>query len=182
MGKKEKPNSWALFRLMFVCAATTFGGGYALVPVLETSIVEKKQWMEEEEFLDALTIAQSIPGVLAANMALILGRRINGVKGALTACFAAVLPSVISVMLIAMVYDQVKDAPLMRGFFTGVRPVVVALLFFSFLKLATRIPRRVYEWTLMLGTFAAVAFFNVNPFWVILLGGGLSLWRKDSAS
>ncbi len=182
MGKKEKPNLWALFRLMFVCAATTFGGGYALVPVLETSIVEKKQWMEEEEFLDALTIAQSIPGVLAANMALILGRRINGVKGALTACLAAVLPSVISVMLIAMVYEQVKDAPLMRGFFTGVRPVVVALLFFSFLKLATRIPKRVYEWTLLLGTFVAVAFFNVNPFWVILLGGGLSLWRRDSVS
>jgi chromate transporter len=165
---------------MFFCAATTFGGGYALVPVLETSIVEKKQWMREEEFLDALTVAQSIPGVLAANMALILGRRINGLKGSLVACLAAILPSVISVMLIAMIYEHVKDAPLMRGFFSGVQPVVVALLFFSFLKLASRVPRRAYEWTLLLATFVGVAFLGLNPFWAILLGGGLSLWRKDS--
>lgn len=179
MGKKEKPSLAAVFQLMFVSAATTFGGGYALVPVLETSIVENKHWMEEEEFLDALTIAQSIPGVLAANMALILGRRIQGIKGALVACLGAVLPSVISVMLITMLYESVKDAPLMRGFFAGVKPVVVALLFFSFLKLARRIPRRLYDWSLLLGTFIAVAFFHINPFWAILLGGGLSLWRKD---
>lgn len=179
MGEKVKPSLAELFQLMFVSAATTFGGGYALVPVLETSIVEKKHWMEEEEFLDALTIAQSIPGVLAANIALILGRRIHGLKGALVACLGAVLPSVISVMIITMVYEQVKDAPLMRGFFAGVKPVVVALLLFSFLKLARRIPSRFYDWTLLLGTFVAVGLFRINPFWVIFLGGGLSLWRKD---
>ena len=179
MGKKVKPSLSEVFKLMFVSAATTFGGGYALVPVLEASIVEKKHWMEEEEFLDALTIAQSIPGVLAANVALILGRRLHGLKGALVSCLGAVLPSVISVMIITMLYEQVKDAPLIRGFFTGVKPVVVALLFFSFLKLARRIPRRIYDWTLLLGTFVAVGVFSINPFFAILLGGGLSLWRKD---
>ena len=179
MEKKVKPSLSEMFKLIFVSAATTFGGGYALVPVLEASIVGKKHWMEEEEFLDALTIAQSIPGVLAANIALILGRRLHGLKGALVSCLGAVLPSVISVMIITVLYEQVKDAPLMRGFFAGVKPVVVALLFFSFLKLARRIPRRIYDWTLLLGTFVAVGVFSINPFFAILLGGGLSLWRKD---
>lgn len=174
----EQPSEWELFRLIFVCAATTFGGGYALIPILEASIVEKKKWMDGESFLDALTIAQSIPGVLAVNLSLMLGRQFYRTKGSIIAAIAAMLPSVISVLLISIAYEYIKDSMIMQGFFTGVRPVVSALLFYSFLKLAIKLPKCRSNWILLVITFVATGLFQLNPIWAIIIGGVVAWWHK----
>lgn len=119
---------WELFLLFFKIGAFTFGGGYAMVPLIREEVVRKKGWLIDDEFMDMLALAQSMPGPIALNTAIFVGRKRMGFKGSLSTAAGIILPSFIVILLIAMVFTQFKDNPVVESVFKGIRPAVVALI------------------------------------------------------
>ena len=119
---------WELFLIFFKIGAFTFGGGYAMVPLIREEVVRKKGWLVDDEFMDMLALAQSMPGPIALNTAVFVGRKRLGFKGSLSTASGIILPSFIVILLIAMVFTQFKDNPVVESVFKGIRPAVVALI------------------------------------------------------
>lgn len=119
---------WELFLIFFKIGAFTFGGGYAMIHLIRNEIVHKKKWQDDDEFMDMLAIAQSMPGPIALNTALFVGNKRLGFKGSLFSGAGIIIPSFITILLIAMVFTQFKDNPIVERIFKGIRPAVVALI------------------------------------------------------
>lgn len=106
----------------------TFGGGYAMISLIEQEIVTKKQWIERDEFLDLLAVAQSAPGILAVNISIFIGYKLKGNLGSLVCALGTILPSFIIILLIAVFFVQFKDNEIVEKVFKGIRPAIVALI------------------------------------------------------
>lgn len=120
----------SLFFTFFKIGAFTFGGGWAMISIIEREIVDKHHWIEREEFLDLLAVAQSLPGILAVNIATAVGDKINGVKGSMVAAAGTILPSFLIILAIAIFLtpDLIKNNKIVSAIFMGIRPAVVALI------------------------------------------------------
>ena len=128
---KLKDNTYfQLFSTFFKIGSFTFGGGWAMISIIQREVVEKRHWIKQEEFLDLLAIAQSMPGILAVNISTIIGDRLKGVKGSLAAALGTILPSFIIILMIAIFLtpDAIKNNPTLTAIFKGIRPAVVALI------------------------------------------------------
>ena len=121
---------WQLFISFFKIGAFTFGGGWAMISLIEKEIVDKKKWIEREEFLDLLAVAQSLPGILAVNISVAVGDKLRGMKGAITASIGTILPSFTIILAIAIFLtpDLIKNNETLSNIFMGIRPAVVALI------------------------------------------------------
>ena len=110
--------------------AFTFGGGWAMISIIEKEIVDKHHWIERDEFLDLLAIAQSLPGILAVNIATSIRDRLKGMKGGIVAATGTILPSFIIILAIAIFLtpDAIKENRALSSIFMGIRPAVVALI------------------------------------------------------
>lgn len=119
-----------LFLSFFKIGAFTFGGGWAMISIIEKEIVDKWGWIEREEFLDLLAVAQSLPGILAVNIAVAVGDKLRGMKGAVAAAAGCILPSFMIILCIAIFLtpDLIKNNPTLSAIFKGIRPAVVALI------------------------------------------------------
>jgi chromate transporter len=106
----------------------TIGGGYAMIPLIEHYVVERNKWVEKEEFLDLLALAQSAPGVFAVNIAIFIGYKLRGLKGAIFASLGSALPSVVCILLIAIFFRTFRENQIVEFVFRGIRPAVVALV------------------------------------------------------
>lgn len=106
----------------------TIGGGYAMIPLIEHYVVERNKWVEKEEFLDLLALAQSAPGVFAVNIAIFIGYKLRGLKGAIFASLGSALPSVVCILLIAIFFRTFRESLIVEYVFRGIRPAVVALV------------------------------------------------------
>lgn len=122
--------SLKLFCSFFKIGAFTFGGGWAMILILEKEIVDKKGWMTREDFLDALAVVQALPGVIAVNMACMVGYKLRGLRGAVAAALGAILPSFLIILAIAIFLTPavIKTNPTLAAIFKGIRPAVVALI------------------------------------------------------
>ena len=121
---------WQLFTSFFKIGAFTFGGGWAMISVIEKEIVDRHGWIEREEFLDLLAIAQSMPGILAVNIATAIGDKIGGMKGSIVASVGTILPSFLIILAIAIFLtpETIKNNRVLSAIFMGIRPAVVALI------------------------------------------------------
>lgn len=119
-----------LFVVFLKIGAFTFGGGWAMISIIEKEIVDKKRWVNKEEFLDLLAVSQSIPGILAVNMAVAVGDKMRGRKGALCAALGTILPSFFMILTVAIFLtpDMIKSNETLNNIFRGIRPAVVALI------------------------------------------------------
>jgi chromate transporter len=117
-----------LFISFFKIGLFTFGGGYAMLPLLQAETVKRRGWLTEDELLDYFSIGQCTPGIIAVNVSTFCGYKIRGIIGAFTATCAIVLPSLIIITLIAAVLNRFIDNPLVSGAFSGIRLGVTALL------------------------------------------------------
>lgn len=117
-----------IFACFFKIGLFTFGGGYAMLPMIEAEVVDKKRWIDGKEFIDMLAIVQSVPGAIAINTSVYVGFRKAGLPGALAAILGTSLPSFIIILLIAVVFTDVSDNPTIEKVFKGIRPAVVALI------------------------------------------------------
>ena len=151
-----------------------------MLALIQREVVDRRGWIDEEEFLNMIALAQAAPGIIAVNSAIFIGWRIGGWKGVVGAVLGAVLPSFVIILLIAMVFSEWKDLPAVEAVFKGIRPAVVALIAAPLVKLARSAMKRPSpikggEWRdaapLLISLAAALAIWlgHVNPVWVILI-------------
>lgn len=121
---------WQLFASFFKIGAFTFGGGWAMISIIEREIVDKYNWIERDDFLDLLAVAQSLPGILAVNIATAVGDKLYGMKGSALATLGSILPSFLIILCIAIFLtpDTIKNNQVISSIFMGIRPAVVALI------------------------------------------------------
>ena len=119
-----------LFLTFCKIGAFTFGGGWAMISIIQREIVEKHKWIELNDFLDLLAVAQSMPGILAVNISVVIGDRLNGIKGSICAAIGTILPSFLMILAIAIFLtpDTIKNNAVVSRVFKGIRPAVVALI------------------------------------------------------
>ncbi|MGM9986115.1 MAG: chromate transporter [Bacillaceae bacterium] len=167
-----------LFLTFLKIGAFTFGGGYAMVPIIENELVKKKKLLSSEEFIDYLSIAQSYPGVLAVNISVLLGYRLYGVIGAAVCVLASILPAFGIVIILSYFYFQNRTSNILDAFFFGVGPVVIALLLYTFVTMVSKMPKSVLNILLVVISFVAVGVFGISPLYLLIGGGIISIWVK----
>ncbi|HHT34102.1 MAG: chromate transporter [Proteiniphilum sp.] len=159
---------WELFLVFFKIGAFTFGGGYAMIPLIRNEVVKKKEWLNDSEFIDMLAIAQSIPGPIALNTALFVGNRRMGFKGSLFSAAGIILPSFIIILLIAILFAQFRDNPLVERIFKGIRPAVVALIAAPLLGLSRSAGVNRKNLWIPLVVALTVWLLKISPIFIIL--------------
>lgn len=157
----------------------TLGGGYAMVPVMEKEIVEKKQWLTREEFMDILVVAQSTPGLFAIDMASHIGYKFKGVWGGIIGALGVAVPSIVAILLIAVFFQAFKSNPYVEKFFMGVRPAVVALILAPCFTMAKSAKINRMNCWIPIVCALLICAFGVSPIWCILGAGiGGYLWGR----
>ena len=176
--KKDLRFFCKLFTSTFTLSAFTFGGGYVIIPMMRRKFVEQYHWMEEEEVLDMTAIAQSSPGPVAVNAAILMGYRLAGGLGALVAAVGTVLPPLVIITVISFFYAAFRSNPIvsmaMAGMSAGVAAVICDVVYTmgrSVLQL-----RRVLPVVIMAAAFVAACFFDVSVIVIILLCGAAGAW------
>lgn len=166
---------FSLFATFFKIGLFTFGGGWAMIPVIEKEVVEKKKWLSKEEFLDALVISQSLPGILAVNISILVGQKHYGQKGSIVATLGTVLPSFILILLIAMFFVKIYDNPTVVAIFKGIRPAVVALIIAPVLSTAKS--AKIGWRTVWIPAVVALLVwqFGISPIYIILAVAAIGL-------
>lgn len=149
----------------------TLGGGYAMVPIMEREIVDKKHWLEREEFMDILVVAQSTPGLFAIDMASHIGYKLKGLWGGILSALAVAVPSIVVILLIAIFFQNFKDNIYVEKFFMGARPCVVALILAPCFKMAKSAKINRYNCWIPIVCALLIAGFGVSPIWCILAAG-----------
>lgn len=139
--------SLKLFTTFFKIGAFTIGGGYAMIPLIQREIVDEQHWLEEEEFLNMIALAQAAPGVIAVNSAIFLGYRLAGWRGLILSVLGAVLPSFVIILLIAMAFRNIREIPEVEAVMKGVRPAVVGLLAAAVIRMAISFAKSIQKIT-----------------------------------
>jgi len=154
MNRKERlRNALQLFGIFLRIGAFTFGGGYAMIPLIEHETAEKRNLIDKQEISDIVAIAESTPGPIAINSATFIGYRSCGVLGSVAATMGVVLPSLIIITLIALFLRQVMDHRIVRYAFLGIRAGVLALITKAVVSFWKRADHGVFGWCIMLGAF-----------------------------
>ncbi|MDE5957222.1 MAG: chromate transporter [Muribaculaceae bacterium] len=175
---------WQLFLSFFKIGAFTFGGGWAMISIIEREIVDKYHWIERDEFLDLLAVAQSLPGILAVNIATTVGDRLHGIKGSALAALGSILPSFLIILAIAIFLtpETIKNNHVLSAIFMGIRPAVVALIVAPVITSAkaAKIGWKTIWIPLLVALMISINIgFVSNPILYILLGaiGGYLYWK-----
>lgn len=178
-----------LFFTFFKIGAFTFGGGWAMISIIEKEIVDKHHWLEKEEFLDQLAIAQSLPGILAVNISVALGDKLKGRWGCVCAALGTIMPSFLIILAIAIFLtpDIIKNNPVVSKIFMGIRPAVVALIIAPVISAAKA--AKINWKTVFIPVSVALLIWSKlpiisNPIIYIVLGGlgGYLVMRKSMAN
>lgn len=160
-----------LFRTFFHIGLFTIGGGYAMIPLIEEKVVEKKKWVSKEEMADLMAVAQSCPGVFAVNISIFIGHKLMGTKGAVTSALGTALPSFIIILLIALFFQQFREYEMVEKAFRGIRPAVVALIASPVFRMARTAKLNRYNcWIPFVAAFS-IWLLDVNPIYIILVAG-----------
>ena len=167
---------WLLFATFFKIGAFTFGGGWAMISVIEREIVDRRGWIERDEFLDLLAVAQSLPGILAVNISVAVGDRLQGMRGSICSALGTILPSFLIILSIAMflTVDAIKENETLNAIFKGIRPAVVALIIAPVIS-AARAAKLTWKTVTIPITVALLIWSRLpivsNPIIYIILGG-----------
>ena len=164
-----------LFLIFFKIGAFTFGGGFAMIPLIQEEVVEKNKWMNDEEMSDMIAVAESTPGVLAVNTATYVGYKIGGILGSIVTTLGTVIPSIITITIIAMFYDKFIQIQFIKYAFKGIRAAIAVLIFNASLKLYRLCPKTALSYILIVITTLITLFFEINSFLIIILGGLIGL-------
>lgn len=159
------------FSTFFRIGLFTLGGGYAMIPLIEEEVVNKRKWIDRDAFLDLLAVAQTIPGVFAVNMSINIGYRLRKTRGAVTCALGCVLPSFLIILAIALFFHSFRDNKTMEAIFKGIRPAVVALIAAPCIKLARSARITLSNVWLPVGAALLIWLLGVSPVYIILAVG-----------
>ena len=151
----------------------TLGGGYAMIPIIDREVVKKRSWLEQEEFMDILAIAQSAPGLLIVNISIFAGYRLRGKRGSVAATIGSCLPSFLIILAIALFFVGFKENIYVDKFFKGVRPVVVALIAVPVIDMIKKSNLNIFRALIAVATAAAIIWLKLSPIYILLTGAVL---------
>lgn len=173
-----------LFLSTFQLSACTFGGGFVIIPLMRKKFVEQLGWIDEQEMMDLTAIAQSSPGAIAVNAAILVGYRVAGIPGALLTAVGSVMPPLIIISVISLFYKAFRDNPIvnmaMTGMLAGVAAVILDVVYTMVKSILKQ--KRILPVLVLAGSFVATYFFRVNIMVIIgvcaLIGAGDTLYRQ----
>jgi chromate transporter len=167
---------WNLFSTFFFIGAFSFGGGYAMIPLIQQEIVYKHAWLTSKQFADIIAVSQMTPGPIAINAATYVGYKINGFWGSVFATAGVALPSFILILTLANIILRNKNNPYFKGAFNGLRPVVVALIVGAGLLLWKETITGVYPLFLTIIGLLIMYFTEIHPILILLAFGLLGIF------
>lgn len=169
-----------MFISFFKIGAFTFGGGYAMIPIIQAEVVKKKKWISEEEFLDIIVISQSFPGALAVNTSIFIGYKLGGAIGAVMALLGTIIPSFLIILIVASYFIGFRDNHLINLAFKGIGAAVPVLVLTAVISLSKSIKKNYGNFIIVITVVISVSFFNLHPVFAILLSGlyGFLFLRK----
>lgn len=159
------------FITFFKIGLFTIGGGYAMIPLIQSEIVEKKRWISQNDFIDLMAISQSIPGIFAVNIAIFIGYKLRKLRGALAMAIGTVLPSFIIILTIALFFQQFKNYDVVQRIFKGIRPGVVALIAAPTFNMAKS--AKINKHNIWIPVVSALLIWRLgfSPVYIIILAG-----------
>ena len=159
----------SLFLTFMKIGAFTFGGGYAMIPLIQREVVEEKKWINESELMDMIAIAESTPGPIAINSATFVGHHVGGLWGAFCATVGVILPSFAIIAAISYVLQQFERLRAVKYAFLGIRAGVLALILKAFWNMARQIPKKAVSCCIAATAFVLAALLKLNVLVVIVL-------------
>ena len=162
---------WESFKTFFKIGIFTLGGGYAMIPLIEEEVGNKHRWVEKDEMLDLIAIAQSCPGVFAINIAIFIGYKLRQERGAIATALGTALPSFLIILAIAIFFKQFEDNRIVAAIFRGIRPAVVALIAVPTFRLGQR--AKLNKFTIWIPVVCALLIWalGVSPIYIIIAAG-----------
>lgn len=170
-----------LFLMFFKIGLFTFGGGYAMLPLLQAEIVKKRRWATDEELLDLYSIGQCTPGIISVNVATFMGYRQAGIAGACAATLGMVMPSLIIITLLAAVLDRYMHNRYVSYAFAGIRICVVVLILDIIYDLWKKGITDYKGAGIFAGALLLLLGFNLSAVWIVILAGIAGLGLKGAA-
>lgn len=162
---------WSFFKI----SPVTFGGGYAIIPVIEREVVTKREWIKEEDISKVLAVSQSAPGAIGVNSATFIGYQIGGIRGALAAMIGITLPTFFIIILLGILFLTVQHHPKVEAAFEGMRAAVVALILYAGLKIGKTAVNDITTLILASSSILLLLLFNFHPILVIILGASFGI-------
>ena len=159
-----------LFWTFFKIGAFTFGGGYAMLPLIEREIVEKKEWLSQDEMVDIFAISQSFPGAIAVNSAIFIGKKICGYAGALLALLGTILPSFVVITVVAIIFEHISDISIIKAAFKGISSAVVALLIVAAVRVGKTAIRDKTGILIFIIALVLLLIIKIHPVYVVIIG------------
>lgn len=175
MGKKTVKNQkiiqcLGVFFTFFRVGLFTFGGGYAMIPIVKQEVVENHRWLSEEEFIDMLAVAQSLPGAVAVNSAVYIGHKLHGLAGSVSSLLGVVMPSFLVILIVAVFFSRFTTYPLVMAAFAGIRPTIVALIAAAVIKIGKPVFKKRQNLPLVAAFLMISSGIGLHPMLVILCG------------
>ncbi|MBA1337126.1 MAG: Chromate transport protein [Firmicutes bacterium] len=171
-----------LFWVFFKIGSFTFGGGLAMLPLIEREIVDNNRWMSREEFIDIIAATQCMPGVIAVNTAIYLGYHLYGIVGAVAGSLGAIIPSFVIMIVAASFFMSFKEHQMVQAVLNGIKPAVAVLIFSSAIKLGKVLEKNRYTYSVAAASLLLISFLGIHPILVIVGAAflGIVLGRKGA--
>ncbi|MDY6011659.1 chromate transporter [Clostridium sp.] len=159
---------WQMFISFFKIGAFTFGGGYAMIPIIEEEVVNKRKWITKEEFMDILVVSQSFPGAMAVNCSTFVGYKIGGIIGGIMGLLGVVLPSFIIILIVAAFFMQFRNNYYVDLVFKGISAAVPILVLAGVISLSKGVEKNIRNAIIIVIALIALIIFRINPVIVII--------------
>lgn len=158
---------WHIFWVFAKIGAFTIGGGIPMIAAIKSELVER-QWLNDEDFVDIITLAQTAPGLFAVNISILTGHKLRGTRGSVVATIGSCLPPFLIILLVAMFFTSFKDNEYVIKAFKGIRPVVVALIGIPMIDMIKATDMKWWSWMIVIASMTLVCFLKVSPIYILI--------------
>ncbi len=158
---------WQIFLVFAKIGAFTIGGGIPMIAAIKSELT-KRGWLNDEDFVDIITLAQTAPGLFAVNISILTGYKLRGTKGSVVATIASCLPPFMIILLVAMFFTSFKDNEYVLRAFKGIRPIVVALIGVPMIDMIKATKMKWWSWIIVISSMTLVCFLKVSPIYILI--------------
>jgi chromate transporter len=174
--KSNRLNSLiTLFYIFLKIGAFTWGGGYVMLPLIRNEIVRNRKWVTSEDFINGISVSQSIPGSIAINTATFVGYKVAGLPGAISAALGAILPSFTAILLVAIFFLRFRELSAVQNFMRGATPAIVALLVAAVIDVGKSALKGFTAIIIAAGLLFLLLYFHLHPAFALLISAAVGL-------
>jgi len=162
---------WQIFFVFAKIGTFTLGGGYAMMPLIQREVVDRRQWISKDDFVDMVAVSQTVPGIFAVNIAILAGYRLKKNMGSIVATLGSILPSFLIILFIAMFFRQFQDNIWIQKMFNAIRPAVVALIAVPVFTTAKTVGINLKNIIIPISAALLIWFWGISPIYIVLFAG-----------